>query len=58
VSVLSNTDSSEDNIESPLTCANKAIKNIERKKSLRIPHPEIDTTLDGRELEEGQTFQY
>ena len=23
----------------------RPIKNIERKKSLRIPHPEIDTTL-------------
>jgi hypothetical protein len=58
---MSNTNASEDNIESPSTYGDKAYKEYRRKKKSK----DADTSsqkqvsiLEGRELEEGQTFQY
>ena len=58
-SVLSNTNSSEDNIESPSTYASKAYKEYRKKeKSKNTSSQNRHNAVEGRELEEGQTFQY
>jgi hypothetical protein len=57
--ILSNTSASEDNTESPSTYANKAYKEYRKKeKSKNASSQNQDNSVDGRELEEGQTFQY
>jgi hypothetical protein len=59
---LSNTNASDDNIESPSTYADKAYKEYRKKekkeKSKNDSSQNQDNSIDGRELEEGQTFQY
>ncbi|MGC2386023.1 MAG: hypothetical protein WA460_02990 [Nitrososphaeraceae archaeon] len=56
---MSNTNSSEDNIESPSTYASKAYKEYRKKeKSKNTSSRNRHNAVDGRELEEGQTFQY
>jgi hypothetical protein len=60
---MSNTNASEDKIESPSTYGNKAYKEYRKKKKSKDA---ADTTssqnqvnpLNGREQEEGQTFEY
>jgi hypothetical protein len=49
---MSNTNSSEDNIESPSTYGSKAYREYRKKEKSK------DTTQSKVELEEGQTFQY
>jgi hypothetical protein len=59
VSTLSNTNSSEDNIESPSTYGSKAYREYRKKeKSKDNSSRNRHNSIDGRELEEGQTFQY
>jgi hypothetical protein len=56
---LSNTNVSEDNIESPLTYANNAYKEYRKKEKSKDTSSQNQTnSVDGRELEDGQTFQY
>ena len=56
---MSNTNVSEDNIESPSTYANKAYKEYRKKqKSKNTSSQNQANSVDGRELEDGQTFQY
>jgi len=56
---LGNTSASEDNTESPSTYANKAYNEYRKKeKSNNASSQNQDNSVDGRELEEGQTFQY
>lgn len=56
---MSNSSPSEDNIESPLVCANKAYKGHRKKeKSKEATSHNQGNSVEGRELEEGQTFQY
>ena len=56
---LSNPSPSEDNIESPSVCANKASKgHTEKEKSKEATSHNQGNSVEGRELEEGQTFQY
>jgi hypothetical protein len=53
---LNNTNVSEDNIESP---SNKAYKEYRKKdKSKDTSSQNQANSVDGRELEDGQTFQY
>jgi hypothetical protein len=56
---LSNPSPSEDNIELPSVCANKAYKGHRKKeKSKEATSHNQGSSVEGRELEEGQTFQY
>jgi hypothetical protein len=56
---VSNQSPSEDNIESPSGCANKAYKGHRKKeKSKEATSYDQGNSVEGRELEEGQTFQY
>ena len=59
---MSNTNSSEDNVESRSVYGNNTYKEYRKKEKSKDP---ADTstqdqinTVNGRELEEGQTFQY
>lgn len=55
---MSNPSPSEDNIESP-GCANKAYKRHGKKeRSKEATSHNQSNSVEGRELEEGQTFQY
>jgi hypothetical protein len=56
---VSNQSPPEDNIESPSGCANKAYKEHRKKeKSKDATSYNQGNSVEGRELEEGQTFQY
>jgi hypothetical protein len=56
---LNETNSSEDNIESPSTYGGKAYKEYRKKeKSKDTSSRNQRNSVEGRELEEGQTFQY
>jgi hypothetical protein len=59
---LSNTNASEDNIESPSTYGNKGYKEYRKKekqpKATNAASKRKVNQVEGRELEEGQTFQY
>jgi hypothetical protein len=55
---LSNTNSSEDNIESPSTYARKAYREYRKKEKSKDTSGNPHNSVEGRELEEGQTFQY
>lgn len=56
---MSNPSPSEDNIESPSGCANKAYKRHRKKeRSKEATSHNQGNSVEGRELEEGQTFQY
>ncbi len=56
---MSDPSPSEDNIESPSICANKAYKGHRKKeKSKEATYYDQGNSVEGRELEEGQTFQY
>ena len=54
---MSNPSPPEDNIESPSVCANKAYKGNKKKSKEATSHNQ-GNSVEGRELEEGQTFQY
>ena len=57
--ILSDPSPSEDNIESPSGCANKAYKRHRKKeRSKEATSHNQGNSVEGRELEEGQTFQY
>jgi hypothetical protein len=57
--ILSSPSPSEDNIESPSVCTNKAYKEHRKKeKSKEATSHNQGNSVEGRELEEGQTFQY
>jgi len=56
---VSNQSPSEDNIESPSGCANNTYKGHRKKeKSKEATSYDQGNSVEGRELEEGQTFQY
>ena len=59
---MSNTNASEDNIESPSTYGNKGYKEYRKKekqpKATNAASKRKVNQVEGRELEEGQTFQY
>ncbi|HEY9386010.1 MAG TPA: hypothetical protein VIP70_03140 [Nitrososphaeraceae archaeon] len=59
---MSNTNASEDNIESPSTYGEKGYKEYRKKERCKdddtaSPQNQVNS-LNGREQEEGQTFQY
>lgn len=53
---MSNPSPSEDNIESPSVCAHK--EHGKKEKSKEATSHNQGNSVEGRELEEGQTFQY
>jgi hypothetical protein len=59
---MSNTNASEDNVESPSTYGNKGYKEYRKKekqpKTTNAASKRKVNQVEGRELEEGQTFQY
>jgi hypothetical protein len=59
---MSNTNASEDNIESPSTYGNEGYKEYRKKekqsKTTNASSKKEVNQVEGRELEEGQTFQY
>jgi hypothetical protein len=59
---MSNTNASEDTVESPSTYGNRAYKEYRKKKKSKdatnTSSQKQVSILEGRELEEGQTFQY
>jgi hypothetical protein len=59
---MSNTNASEDNIESPSTYGNEGYKEYRKKekqsKATNASSKKEVNQVEGRELEEGQTFQY
>ena len=59
---MSNTNASEDNIESPSIYGNKGYKEYRKKgkqsKATNAASKRKVNQVEGRELEEGQTFQY
>ena len=56
---MNNTNVSEDNIELPSTYANKAYKEYKKKEQSKdTPSQNQANSVDGRELEDGQAFQY
>jgi hypothetical protein len=59
---MSNTNASEDNVESPSTYGNKGYKEYRKKekqsKATDATSKKEVNQVEGRELEEGQTFQY
>lgn len=58
---MSNANASEDNVESPSTYGNKGYKEYRKKekqsKAINASKRKVNQ-VEGRELEEGQTFQY
>jgi hypothetical protein len=58
---MSNTNASEDNVESPSTYGNEGYKEYRKKeksKDAATSSQNEVTHIEGRELEEGQSFQY
>ncbi len=56
---MSNPSPPEDKIEPPSVCVNKAYKGHRKKeKSKEATFHNQGNSVEGRELEEGQTFQY
>jgi hypothetical protein len=59
---MSNANASEDNVESPSTYGNKGYKEYRKKekqpKATNAASKRKVNQVEGRELEEGQTFQY
>ena len=58
---MSNTNASEDNVESPSTYANEGYKEYRKKEKSKdgtISSQNEVNHIEGRELEEGQSFQY
>jgi hypothetical protein len=58
---MSNTNASEDNVESPSTYGNEGYKEYRKKeksKNATISSQNEVNHIEGRELEEGQSFQY
>ena len=59
---MSNTNASEDNVESPSIYGNKGYKEYRKKqkqsKATSAASKRKVNQVEGRELEEGQTFQY
>ena len=59
---MSNTNASEDNVESPSIYGNKGYKEYRKKekqsKATNGASKRKVNQVEGRELEEGQTFQY
>jgi hypothetical protein len=55
---MSNTNASEDNVESPSTYGNKGYKEYRKKEKQSKASKREVNQVEGRELEEGQTFQY
>jgi hypothetical protein len=59
---MSNTNASEDNVESPSTYGNKGYKEYRKKekqpKATNAASKRKVNQVEGRELEEGQAFQY
>jgi hypothetical protein len=58
---MSNTNASEDNVESPSTYGNEGYKEYRKKEkskdACKVSQNEANQ-VEGRELEEEQTFQY
>jgi hypothetical protein len=58
---MSNTNASESNVESPSTYGNEGYKEYRKKeksKDAGISSQNEVNQIEGRELEEGQSFQY
>ena len=59
---MSNTNASENNVESPSTYGNEGYKEYRKKekqsKAATASSKKEVNQVEGRELEEGQTFQY
>jgi hypothetical protein len=58
---MSNTKASDDNVESPSIYGDKAYKKYRKKEKQKddtSSQNQLNNTIEGRELEEGQTFQY
>ena len=58
---MSNTNASEDNVESPSTYGNEGYKEYRKKERSKDPGTLSQSNVDpvgGREQEEEQTFQY
>jgi hypothetical protein len=58
---MSNTNASEDNVESPSTYGNESYKEYRKKeksKDAATSSQNEANHIEGRELEEGQSFQY
>jgi hypothetical protein len=59
---MSNTNASENNVESPSTYGNEGYKEYRKKekqsKATTASSKKEVNQVEGRELEEGQTFQY
>ena len=62
---MSNTNASEDNVESPSTYGNESYKEYRKKEKSKEKSKDAATSsqneanhIEGRELEEGQSFQY
>jgi hypothetical protein len=59
---MSNTNASENNVESPSTYGNEGYKEYRKKekqsKATNTSSKKEANQVEGRELEEGQTFQY
>jgi hypothetical protein len=59
---MSNTNASESNVESPSTYGNEGYKEYRKKekqsKATTASSKKEVNQVEGRELEEGQTFQY
>ena len=58
---MSNTNASDDNVESPSTYGNEGYKEYRKKEKSKDADTSSQNNVDnveGRELEEEQTFQY